>query len=294
MTIAFEKLVPPPGHSFRCFERSALETPAKWHRHPELEITFVPFGTGTRLVGDHVARYSPGDLVLSGENLPHTWLSDDFVGKKFDRHIAYVIQFSIDFLGATFFDAPELNDVRLMLNKARRGLLFKAETSQRVGEIMKGMPEQHGLPQLVSLLECLHLLAEEGGELLASEGYTPGFDNASDWRIDKACNYINEHLEDPELSHAAICKEVDMNPSSFSRMFKRATGRTVTQYVSELRIGIACRLLMETGDSILDVSLKSGFDNLSSFNRSFRKIKQMTPREYRSTFLEANKTAVPV
>jgi AraC-like DNA-binding protein len=287
MKPALEKLIPPDGCSFRCFDRSILKTTVRWHRHPELEINFVEKGCGTRLVGDHIGEYEDGDLVMLGANLPHTWMSDEFIGEKYDRHPSIVLQFLPDHF-ETIFDLPEMDSVKRLITRSKRGLWFRGPDAQSVGQKIKELIDTKGGFRLVGLLNCLVELARiEDVTQMATVSYTSSFDQSSDVRIQVVCEYINSNLTNSQLDLGEIPKLVEMNPSAFSRYFKKTTGRTLTRYVNELRIGLACRKLTDTQRTILDISFEVGFGNLSNFNRRFREIKGVTPRQFRKKAVDA-------
>jgi len=289
MKPSYEKLINSTGESFRCFDRSVLKSPAKWHRHPEIELTYIPTGSGSRIVGDSICSYTDHDLVLIGSQLPHTWSSDEYRDQKYDRHHAYVLQFRPTFLGDDFFECGEMREIAEMFHRARRGLSFPVDVAMLVGRRLSRLIETEGAIRLIGLLEILNLLSQvsEATEL-ASELYrvssTTDANRESETRIQIICDYIVDHLSDPDLTHRDLTELVDMNPSAFSRFFKQSTGRTLSAYIGELRIGLACRLLVDTDASILSVCYQSGFANLSNFNRRFRQLRSMTPRDYRTRF----------
>lgn len=286
MKPSFEKLIPGSGVSFRCFERSGLTSPVKWHRHPEIELTYVRQGAGSRLVGDHIGTYSNHDLVLLGSDLPHTWLSDEFRGQPYDRHAAFVIQFHPDFLGPHFLSAPELSEISTLLKHAQRGLWFPPQIARSIGDLVEEMIDQSSISRLLRLLTTLQKLAEfPNPVVLATEGYLPPANAKIETRVQMICDHISQRLTDPELSHAELAKHVSMNASAFSRFFKQATGRSVSDYINELRVALVCRKLIDTNDSVLDICNQAGFNNVSSFNRLFRSQLGMTPRQYRKTHL---------
>ncbi|MCC9658636.1 helix-turn-helix domain-containing protein [Rhodopirellula halodulae] len=288
MKASYEKLVPVEGHSFRCFNRASLQSPVKWHRHPEIELTYIPSGAGSRMVGDHIGSYTDHDLVLLGSELPHTWASDEYRGELYDLHSAMVLQFHPEFLGPDFFRLNEMFEILALLQRSSRGLWFPAEVASRVGSQMTELEEQRGAIRLVTFLSILHSLAQcESVEPLASELYRATNNEEVETRIQVICDHITHHLTDPELSHAELASLAEMNASAFSRFFKQSTGRTVSAYINELRIGFACRLLTDTDDSILSISHQSGYQNLSNFNRRFQQHRKMTPREYRNRFRSA-------
>lgn len=283
MKASYEKLVPNDGQSFRCFDRASLQSPVKWHRHPEVELTYIPSGVGSRMVGDHIGSYTDHDLVLLGSELPHTWASDEYRGQVYDLHSAMVLQFHPDFLGPDFFRLNEMVEVHRLLHRASRGLWFPARMAESIGSQLIDLEKQRGARRLVTLLSILDQLAScTEAEPLASHLYRASNNEEVETRIQVICDHITHHLTDPELTHSELAELADMNASAFSRFFKQSTGRTVSAYINELRIGFACRLLTDTDDSILSISQQSGYQNLSNFNRRFQQHRKMTPREYRN------------
>jgi hypothetical protein len=239
MKPSYEILTRDLDQSFRCFDRRRLETPVKWHRHREIELTYVERGSGSRLVGDHIGEYANHDLVLLGSNLPHTWTSDEYRGKKYDRHAAIVIQFLPDFLGPTFFETAELKQVKELLVDAERGLWFPPEVATSIGERMNQTLDQVGASRLINLLTCLDGLARSSAPTkLASKGYEGPTTQEAESRIRSVCDYIQLNFSHPDLSSSELADLLLMNPSSFSRFFKQATGRTPLSYINALRIAL--------------------------------------------------------
>ena len=282
MKPSFEKLAPDQGQSFRCLDRSTLETPVRWHRHPEIELTYVERGSGARLVGDHIGAYANHDLVLLGSNLPHTWNSDQYRGQRYDRHPALVVQFHPDFLGTHFFQTAEVSSVRELLTSADRGLWYTPEVAISTGRQIQQLLTATGASRLILLLQILDQLTHCQPVSLASPGYTGPVSKTAESRIRLVCDHIQQHFTDPRFSVASLADLLYMNPSAFSRFFKQSTGRTPTRYINELRIGYACRQLMESDRAVLDICHRSGFDSPSFFNRTFRQLRNCTPREFRS------------
>lgn len=285
MKPVFEKLTPSKGESFRCFDRSQLRTEVKWHWHPEYEINFVEKGCGTRMVGDHICDFGDGDLVLLGANLPHAWLSDEYAGQKYDRHPSVVVQFRPSYLLGNLINLPEMVDVLRLLQISKRGILFKGKEAAEIGKTISEMVNHSGADRLVGLLNCLNRLSKiENIKLLASEDYNPSTKDLNDDRIRKVCQFINRNFPDPNLDLSMIPQLAAMNSSAFSRLFKKNMGRTLTQYVNELRVGMACRRLINSDKKILEICLEVGFSNLSNFNRRFLELTNTTPSQYRKKF----------
>lgn len=269
-----ERISTSPAASFALKRRRDRSFAFAWHFHPELELTWIVRSRGRRFVGDSIEDYRDGDLVLLGPNLPHTWHSEP--GRT---HEAVVAQFAPDFLG----ELPELRGVRALFDRAGRGLAFGGRTLKAVGRLLDGMGDVDGLPRLRSLLEILErLAAARDARPLSSRPFTEAR-GADMERIDRVCRYLAErYAEDVGLPDAAAVAHLSV--PAFCRFFKARTGKTLVAYLNELRIGRACRLLMETERSVSDIGFDSGFNNLSNFNRRFRALKGTSPREFRRAF----------
>lgn len=294
MKPSFEKLLPPEGGSIRCFNRAAMEQPVNWHYHPEFELTLVERGTGTRFVGDNIDTYCDGDLVFLGSNLPHHWSSDEFRGRKYDRHPAVVVQFPRELFGP-MLKTPEMAHIRELLVNSERGLHVRGKSREIVAESMIEMLQLAAFDRLMRLLQCLQILATSDHVVpLASEGYSPSYCRKSQERLHRVLEYISEHLTDPGLSQAEVARYAEITPAAFCRFFRKATERTVVDFINEQRIAMAARMLVETDLSILNICLNAGFENPSNFNRRFRQFKGMSPRAYRAEFLNLAEPKVPV
>lgn len=277
---SYEIIEPGLGRSFafRDFDLPAFDSP--WHFHPEFELTLVTAGTGRRFVGDHIEAYEPGDLVLLGPELPHYWHSE-VPEKGGSRSRSLVVQFLPGFLGAEFFNLPELDAVKRLFSGASRGLYFAGPTRERASKTLLGMADRSPQGQLFGLLEALDVLSRSPDvRMLASEGFAPMLDTGTEERINRCQAYIFDHLGEPlRLEHVAT--HMNMSPSAFSRYFKRVMGKTFSHFVNELRIGQACRALLDTDRPIAEIAFESGFNNLSNFNRRFKELHGVSPRKFR-------------
>ena len=282
MKAVYEKLAITPSQSFRCLDRRVFQLPARWHRHPEIELTYVPQGNGTRLVGDHIGTYFDNDLVLIGSNLPHTWGSDEFRGKKYDMHEAIVIQFHPDFLGPGFFDVAEMQSIGQLLTGSQSGLWYPAEFASEIGERLRAVINQTGPRRLLSLLECLDELSRfSDAQKLATVGYVGPTNSSNETRWQIICDFAQQRFTDPSLNTGLLASQLKMNASAFCRFFKQSTGVTPSSYLNQLRISFACRQLLDFDRSVLDICYDSGFASASYFNKTFRDLKGMSPRQYR-------------
>jgi len=280
----FEKVASGPS-SFVAFERNDLEFPFYWHYHPEFELTLIINSRGQRLVGDGIADYGPGDLVLLGPNVPHSWRSGPVKANTAESHRAVVVQFRPDFLGERFFELEEMSIVAHLLRRSSNGLAFgHTETGRKVARSIATLPLQSPAKRLATLLSVLIDLADESdATVLSTLKVKPICRVADQHRIDEICLYLNENFEE-EIEFAELSKRFHMDQASLCRFFKRATGRTMTAYLNELRVGAAAQLLINTDDSILDIGFRVGFGNYSNFNRQFKRLKGFGPRTLRRQF----------
>jgi AraC-like DNA-binding protein len=281
MQARLEKVAPGGAASFLFRRRLDPRFGFYWHFHPEIELTYIVRSHGKRFVGDSIEDYEAGDVVLVGPNLPHTWESHP--GGP-GRPEALFCQFAPGFLGERFFEAPELAPVRRLLLRSSQGLRFTGETQRAVAQRLERMD---GLPpgaRLFALLETLELLSRSReGRMLSSKAFLPSLRTADAGRIDRVCRFIHEHLTEP-LSVSRLAREAPLSVPAFSRFFRRATGKTFVRYVNELRIGLACRALIESDRTIAQIAGDSGFGNLSNFNRQFLALKATSPRDFRAHY----------
>jgi AraC-like DNA-binding protein len=271
--------------SVRQFKQPVFTQP--WHFHEECELTYIVQSTGWRYVGDNVSSFGPGDLVLLGSNLPHCWRNDTSGEKAQPLAHSIVIQFKEGCLGADFLSRPEMNGVRKLLLQARQGLLFNGKTSQPVSNIMTRMAGQNGLDQLIDLLNIFALLIDaKERHPLSSSGFSPLLDEFADERIHRACQYVFDHFSG-SLDHGVIARGAGMSPSAFCHCFKRITGRTLSSFINEVRIGHAKKLLIDSDLNISEIAYASGYESLSNFNRRFQELTGLCPKRYRRQHQDA-------
>lgn len=252
----------------------------EWHFHEEYELTLVVRSQGVRFVGDSISGYRDGDLVLLGPRVPHTWQSEPQEGRA-GWNTARVIHFREDFLGPNLFENLELRHIKRMLETSARGLCFASDVRNKAAAKIMAMSRMSTVRRVSSFLELLDMLANSRKAMtIAGPGFVPSLDLTKQRRIDMVCKYVNEHYA-RTISQAEVVDLVGMGASAFSTFFKKSVGLTFVQYVNELRISHACRMLVESDLPILEISMRAGFYNLSNFNRRFLQIKKMSPRAYR-------------
>ncbi len=272
--------------SLLAFERNDRSFPFFWHYHPEFELTLILDSCGQRLVGNGIDDYAPGDVVLLGPNLPHSWRSAPSAAGMRHMHRAIVVQFRKMFLGEQFFNLEEMEPVRRVMAQSLSGLAFGQTPSGRsVGPKLAKFPLLNPGQRLVSLIDILlELGAEPAAQTLSTNMVKPTCRVEDQRRIETLCTYFSKHY-DQKIDFNNLANSVHMDQASLCRFFKRATGRTMTAYVNELRVGVAAQLLAETDESIIDIGFRVGFGNYSNFNRQFKKIKSIGPRDLRRQFV---------
>jgi AraC-like DNA-binding protein len=285
MKPVFEQTPHAQWESFHCEVVRGPSYNAAWHFHPEYQITFVIKSRGHRLVGDNIAPLQAGDLALIGSNLPHVWQQDEGPRGNPPASVhAIIIRFLDTFAGKDFLEIPEMEPVRRLLRRSARGLHVTGKTRDIVTEKMRRLPEATGLERITGLLSILATLAgSKDLQPIASPGFLPVLESSDHDRMQRVCNYINTNLG-ATIDRARIAREAHLSEGACSRFFKLRTGKTLPQYVNELRVGRACRLLAEDEGKITGIALECGFMNLANFNRRFREITRLTPRDYRRQF----------
>lgn len=278
-----EALPPDPAASCRLLHRRLDERiPFEWHHHPEFELTLTLNSAGQRFVGDHVGRYGDGDLVLLGPNLPHTWFSEGKL-REGEPHVALVAWLGPDWLGRLGASFVELSAVDELLARAGRGLRFSPDAAAEARPRLEALHAMAPAERLLALLGTLERLSADAGAVpLASAA--PG-ERAGEGRerIDRVLTRLHQGYAGP-VSLPALAEVAALSPSGLHRLFRRHAGMPVSAYVARLRIGDACARLSGTDQPIAHVAEAVGYASLANFNRQFRTLKAMTPREYRRLF----------
>jgi AraC-like DNA-binding protein len=270
--------------SFVVFRETGKYFPCPWHFHPEFELVLTLKSTGRRMVGDHIGYFGEDDLVFMGSGIPHVWINDEeFInGTAAYPADAIVIHFMDSFLGEKFLSIPEMENFKNILRTSSRGLAYHGETRTKINNLMKEMVTMSGLMRLSALFEIFDLLANSNEyEVLASPGYTQVELKASD-RFGKVTEYIMRNF-DKEITLPEVASIANMAVTTFCNFFKDHFRVTFVEYLNTVRIGYACKLLADDDHNIVEIAYESGFKNLANFNRQFKRLKNMTPTEYRKT-----------
>lgn len=259
-----------------------------WHFHSEYQLFLVMEGTGTRFIGDHVSPFRKGDLVFTGPNLPHLWQSDleYFNGDKAFMTEGIVIYFPENFLGEGFLQKQEMYKIKHLFQKAQRGMEILGPTAEHAITIMQQLLRVDDFDRVLTLLKLLNQLANTSAyHLLASEGYSNSLKETETDRMNRVHAYVMKNFRE-KITLEEVAAIANMSPSSFSRYFKIHANKTFSDFLTEIRIGYSCKLLISQNASIAQVCYDSGFHTLSHFNRQFKAYTHYNPLEYRKKYTE--------
>ncbi len=268
---------------FTYFYRAKSDFDFPLHYHDEIELNFIKNARGAkRIIGDHVEEIGDIELVLVGPGLPHGWFGSGFPKNQIEE---ITIQFHKDFFDERFLQKNQLSFIRNMLRRSLRGILFSAETTKRLEPRIFSLGKKQGFDSVLELLSILHDLSiSREFRTLSDSGFsdTEVFSYNSR-RIEKVMEFMHSSFyKQINLSEAA--KITSMTDSAFSRFFKLRTGMTFIDCLTEVRLGHASRMLISTTKTIAEIAYSCGFNNISNFNRIFRKKKGCTPRELRESY----------
>ena len=279
MKAQFEKVTVAPGESWTLLWRELSELPFLWHYHPEFELTLTLNARGQRYVGDSLEGFEPGDLVLLGPNQPHTWAASERLDES-QPMLAVVVWFTSEWLSRLVEGWPELRSLRRLSEEAGRGIHFGRDIVAKVQPLMLCLKELDPARRLPVLLQVLTCLADApSAKKLATHAFAPAGDKVQG-RMTRVLDLLHADMVDtPSIQRLA--DEAALSIGAFHRFFKRHTGMTALDYVSQLRIGTACQLLISTDRPVKIVAAEAGYANVAHFNRQFLERKQMTPREFR-------------
>ncbi|MCL7762963.1 AraC family transcriptional regulator [Polaribacter sp. Z014] len=255
-----------------------------WHHHKEIELLYISQSNGIRFVGDNVSPFFPGDLVLVGSHLPHLWRSDpSYYEMKSNRSVkTIVIKFTKDFLGKDFFKREEFFKLERLLEASKFGLSFDKEVSSLLHKDLMSLPDLSSTEQHIALLGVLHKLStvkEESVSVLSSSDMRQSITESSE-KIDLVLRFISDNYTS-NLSLEEVSGVACMTTNSFCRFFKKMTNKSFTQFLNEIRIRNASRILIQENLSVSEVCYLVGFNSMTYFNKQFKQIMGTTPKTYK-------------
>lgn len=255
------------------------------HYHPEIQLMAILKGKGTLFIGDKIERFEPGDLILIGSNLPHVFRCDEEFYKREDADSHSIsIYFNNEAFGDEFFKLPELYNIQQMIATASQGIRIKSDKRFEVVEKMKALGKTQGTLRLIALLDILHdITTISDCDYLCSMQYKHTNRESDHWRINAVFDYVMTNI-DKKITLEDAAEIALMSPTAFSRFFKQRTKKTFINFVNEIKIGNACKLLVEKNHNISEVCYMTGFNNISNFNRQFKTITGYTPSNYLKSY----------
>ena len=267
---------------FTLFSRVKKKFDFPLHYHEEYELNLIINAPGAkRIVGDHIEAIEDLELVLVGPNLYHAWFTHKCESAEVRE---LTIQFHKDLFEERFLRRNQLSFIKTMFEKAQRGLLFSRETIERLQPRILALSQKNGFDSVLELLSILHdLSTSRNMRTLSDAGSTNEPLHYNSRRIEKVFEYMNAHYS-RAITLSEVAKVANMPEASFSRFIKKRIGSTFIDSLNEIRLGHATRMLIDTTHNVAEVAYKCGFNNISNFNRTFKKKKGCTPKEFRQSF----------
>ncbi|WP_316795228.1 AraC family transcriptional regulator [Pedobacter agri] len=274
-------------HSFGARRDVQPDVNNRWHYHAALELIYFKKGKGTQFIGDNIKEFNDGDVVLVGSNLPHYWRFDSSFFEDNGNATAdiYVVHFKEDFWGETFLNLPENQEIKKVIEQSKQGIQVLGKAKKALAELMPKIVESDGIKRITYLMESLAEIAHgKEAKLLVSLGFQANFAENEKDRIQSIYNYtINNYKKKIELKE--IAEVAQISPNSFCKFFKAKSRKTYTQFINEIRVGHACKLLIEDKLSVKEICYECGFFNFTSFHKYFRDITGKSPLSYQKAFI---------
>lgn len=272
-----------PGDCFTVFYRTKDKFDFPLHYHEEFELNFIQNARGAkRVVGDHMEEIEDWELALVGPNLQHGWFNHKCKSKEIKE---ITIQFHRDLFDEKFLLRNQMNAIRNLFERSLRGILFSQDTAKHLAPRLHVLTKKPGFDSVLELMSILHDLSIARNTITLSDISFRANDTLShnSRRIEKVMTYLNQNFE-KEITLSEAAGLAGMTDVAFSRFFKTRTGKTFVDTVNEIRLGHASRMLIDTTHSVNEIAYRCGFNNLSNFNRIFKKRKTCTPKEFRLEF----------
>lgn len=276
-----------PSASFTTIELLESHFDPNWHFHPHYQLFTVLEGTGTRFIGDDIRHFEAGDTVFLGPNIPHLWRSDRayFEGNPELKTHGIVVYFTEDFLGEGFFDKPEMHVLKQLLDKGLRGLDIVGEARRMVQNSLKKLAVSQGFEAVLALLSTLHQLSHTSEvEYITGVGYVNTYKVSETERMQRVYEYVMKHFKE-EIRLQEVSALANMTEAAFCRYFKSRANKTFSDFVSEIRIAYACKLLVQEKYSVTQICYESGFNTVSNFNRQFKNLTGKSPLQYQKVYM---------
>ncbi|MGZ3757241.1 MAG: AraC family transcriptional regulator [Mucilaginibacter sp.] len=289
MKATLKKATPTPEHSFNIHKDIGHAMLSAWHYHPECELLLLKRSFGTCLIGDHVGPFKNGDLFLFGSNLPHTFRHEKKYIERKDEKVgeSVVILFQNNIWGDAFLNLPEMSAIVKLLNLSKLGLRIKGETRKKVARIAEEMLHDSPSRKLINLLSALEIIAaSKEYDLISSNGFNQEANSLDQNRISTIFEFTFNNFHQ-KIVLEDVAAMINMGRHSFCRYFKSKTKKTYIQFLMEVRIGYACRLLVEEEFNMAEIGYACGYNNISHFYHQFKTLTKKNPMDYRHHYLKS-------
>jgi len=257
-----------------------------WHFHPHYQLFTVIKGTGTRFIGDDIRHFEEGDTVFLGPNMPHLWRSDRNYFEKESQLLTegIVVYFKEDFLGNDFFEKPEMFDIKSFLKNSERGLDLTGTMGEEMVRDLNELLGLTGFEGISKLLNILHKLSVTNDyQYISSTNYTNTHKISETERMRIVHEYVLKHFKE-NINLSTVASLSNMTEAAFCRYFKSRTNKTFSDFVKEIRIGNACKMLQDENKSISQTCYESGYNTVSNFNNQFKSLKGVSPLQYQKLY----------
>jgi AraC-like DNA-binding protein len=271
-----------PGDCFTIFSRVKQKFDFPLHYHDEYELNLIINAKGAkRVVGGHIEVIDDLELVLVGPNVYHAWFTHQCQSKSITE---VTIQFHKDLFDDKFLRRNQLSFVKNMIERSQRGILFSPETIAALKDRIYSLNKKSGFDSVLELLSILHDLSiSRNMKTLSDSSFSNEQFHYNSRRIEKVFEYMNGHYN-MQITLAEVAKIANMPEASFSRFIKKRTGKTFIDSLNEIRLGHASRMLIDTTNTVAEIAYKCGFNNISNFNRIFKRKKFCIPKDFRETY----------
>ncbi|MEJ2880251.1 AraC family transcriptional regulator [Pedobacter sp. GR22-6] len=276
-----------PVNSFSARRDNVPYINNRWHYHAEVELIYFKRGNGTQFIGDSIKRFRSGDVVLVGAHLPHYWKFDEVYFNDTEKNNAdvVVVHFCENFWGSAFLALPENKALKNILEKAQRGIQVQDKSRRQIGELIESILVSEGPKRIIALMEALLSIEHCSNNItLSSIGFRHNFEETENDRINAIYNYSLTNFK-RKIQMEEMAAVANISPNSFCRYFKSRTRKTYTQFISEIRVGHACKLLIEDSMNVKQICYESGFHNFASFHKHFKMITGKSPLAYQKSYL---------
>lgn len=254
-----------------------------WHYHQEFELSFITEGDGKRIVGDSTEEFHPGDLIFIGPRIPHVWFPEE---KHKRQHSGRTLEsvymlFNQEILPDSMISLPEFKNIRKAITLSERGVQITGDTLNEVSRIMLQLPYMNNIRRLMLFYEIMDLIGQSTSfSYLASADYVKSRFETTSSRVKNIHEFLMKNYQN-DIDLKEVAEVAHMAPASVCRFFKSSTGLTIFEYLNKIKIEYSCQLLLNTDLNILDISYDCGFNNLSHFNKQFKKFIGVTPTQFR-------------